>query len=242
MKHIPRFFFDGKIQSGGLIKLPDVNTHHLLHVLRAKHGDTVKLFNKDYGEWTCSCEISKKNVFVKVENKIRDYSKNLDSTINLCFPIISQQRLSIIFEKCTELGVTNFIPIISDFSQNNKIDKEKANRIFISAAEQSGRLDIPQISDPIKLENLLNRSLDLLLVFDVTGENINTIDIFSDKTHEEIYLLVGPEGGFSEKEIELFKKSSSKNVKIVKCGNNIMRSETACIMASCLCLTIPKKT
>mgnify|MGYP003483392515 CR=1 FL=1 len=68
------------------------------------------------------------------------------------------------------------------------------------------------------------------------------IDIFSDKSHNEIYLLVGPEGGFSEKEIELFKNSSSKNVKIVKCGNNIMRSETACIMASCLCLTIPKKT
>lgn len=233
MKHIPRFFYDGEIQSGSLIKLPDLNGYHLLHVLRAKQGDNLKLFNPSYGEWSCSCEIRKRSVFAKVEYKTRDSVKE-NHTVSLCFPIIGSQRLSIIFEKCTELGVTNFIPIISDFSQHSNVDKAKATRIFISASEQSGRLDIPKISDPIKLENLFNVDADLFLIFDCTGEYINSSNIFSNRVYKNICVVVGPEGGFSEREISIFKNNTAENVRIIRCCNNVMRSETACIIASCI--------
>ncbi len=132
-------------------------------------------------------------------------------------------------EKGTELGVSYFHPIISERSEKKNINFERARKIVREASEQSGRGSLPSISDLANFEDSLNNDFSSI-AFHPTGDKFNKNDFEREKA---IGIFIGPEGGWSNKELELF---TEKGVKILSFGQQILKAETAAIVASSLLL------
>ena len=133
--------------------------------------------------------------------------------------------------KCTELGVSEIVPVVFSRSQtNNLINQSRMQNIVLSSAKQAGRNTLPCVKNTKKYMELIDdfMELDYLLVpyenenEQLFGQIINQLDFHS---HQKIGILVGPEGGFSLQEIDIIKKMP--NVKLVSLTKTILRSETA---------------
>ncbi len=220
MRHIPRFYFEHLNES---ITLNDSQSYHLVRVLRFKEGDECLLFNPIDGEFLYKAEkITKKNVQVKKVQKIKSFT--ISRKIAIAFCIIKPTNTKLIIEKCTELGVTDFFPIKSQYT-NNKVDTKKLKLIAISASEQCGRLDIPNIYETQPLDMFI-KSLPSNFVW------LSAIERLENQKELELHtgntgIIIGPEGGFSEPEKQLL----LENTKQIFLSNNILRSETAAISA-----------
>ena len=130
-------------------------------------------------------------------------------------------------QKATELGVTKFLPIIFDRTIVRKINKERLEKVVIEAAEQSNRINISNIEEPQSLKDFLNiKKIDLIF----TDLNSDNKKLNLNKLNEnQICIIIGPEGDFSESEREQI--LSFKGVQSIKINENILRSETAAISA-----------
>ena len=235
-RHIPRFYFkeeDARVVEGEFVKIAQAQMHHAANVLRLGVGDTVKIFNKKIGEWECAIHDVKK-CLLKCTNQKIPLCNEAQTEIIAAFSLINPARMSILLEKITEIGVTEIIPIISQYTQQRKFNKEKAQQILIGASEQSGRLDVPKLHEVQVLEDFLNKySYECKLV--VADENLKTDknSVLSMQHSYKYAFLVGPEGGFSAVERELFKKYDF--VESISLGKNILRSETAAIVLASAC-------
>ena len=130
-------------------------------------------------------------------------------------------------QKATELGVTKFIPIITDRTIIRKINSNRLEKIIIESSEQSNRLKIPILEKVIPLENFIKNNQKLNIIFgdlNTDNKNINTKKL-SD--NNPICILIGPEGDFTEDERQ--KILGLKNIQCLKINNNILRAETAAI-------------
>jgi 16S rRNA (uracil1498-N3)-methyltransferase len=235
-RHIPRFYFkqeDTKVAEGEFVKINQAQMHHAANVLRLRVGDTVKIFNKEIGEWECAIHDVKK-CLLKCTNQKIPPCNDTQTGIIAAFSLINPARMSILLEKITEIGVTEIIPIISQYTQQRKFNKEKAEQILIGASEQSGRLDVPKLHEVQVLEDFLNKySYECKLIVadeDIKADKNNILSI--QHSHKYAF-LVGPEGGFSAVERELFKKYDF--VESISLGKNILRSETAAIVLASAC-------
>jgi 16S rRNA (uracil1498-N3)-methyltransferase len=233
MKHIPRFFVKCKLQEECIISLDKSQMHHAANVLRLKVGDGVVAFNEACGEWNCVI-ISLKKCELKCLELLRmDDGMGKNVHILACSPI-NPSRMSILLEKVTELGVSEIVPVISQYTQYRKFSHQKAEQIIIGACEQSSRISLPKLAMPVKLEEFLgNYSYNCRLI--VCDEKSTDVPSFSTLNfiNDKCVFLVGPEGGFSNHERILFDKYNF--VTKISLGKNILRSETAAIaMASIL--------
>lgn len=222
MKHVPRFFIDSKIAADIDQFLSPAQMFHATKVLRLSEGDNVNIFNDTSGEWRCSITNIKKNIITPLE-LIREPQDEPGPSIACA--LINPNRFSIMIEKITELGVQNIYPIISDHTQYKSFNKQKVKQIVIQACEQSKRLTIPKIHEITKLREFLDKFSSGQKVF-VGVEIENTTRMIHCLDKESVF-LVGPEGGFSSDELELFE--SRVGVKAFHFGHNILRSETAAI-------------
>ena len=228
-KHIPRLYCK-TIQQ--YFKLSEFQSIHLVRVLRMKTGDIFIAFNSNDGEWLCSIsEINKKSVIAKSSKLLQKYIYS--KTINLAFCLVKPDNNKLIIEKCTELGVTDFYPIISDYTQVRSINTEKLNTIAIQASEQSERLDIPTIHEIMTFDQFLQSINRNTIWMSAIERSNNTKSIFDlNLKNHNIGFVVGPEGGFSDTEKNiLYNKTIAINI-----SKNILRSETACIT----CIAISK--
>ena len=130
--------------------------------------------------------------------------------------------MEFVVEKATECGVNRIIPIIMDRSIKRDVNVERLNKIVFSAVKQCGRSVIPKINNPIKFTKYIEGISDSILVFHESGIQINI------KKEQKIEVLIGPEGDFSDKELNLLKL---KNAIFLNLGNRRLRSETAVISA-----------
>ena len=129
-------------------------------------------------------------------------------------------------QKATELGVTKFIPIISDRTIVRKINTDRLKKIIIEACEQSNRLTIPSIDETGNLENFLKKNKKINIIFgDINTENTKIDSVKFKKS--PICVLIGPEGDFTEN--ERIKIKNFENIYSLKINNNILRTETATI-------------
>ncbi len=144
--------------------------------------------------------------------------------------------MELVLQKCTELGVTNFIPILSERTVKTGWNFERMEKIVKEAVEQSGFSDMPVISqEPMKLEKVMDKfkkekeNFDGLAVLDFDGVPLASLKhLISVDT-----VFVGPEGGWSDKERNVFRKH---NVKSISLGKNVLRAETACVAISSIFL------
>ncbi|MCF7870775.1 MAG: 16S rRNA (uracil(1498)-N(3))-methyltransferase [Candidatus Omnitrophica bacterium] len=208
--------------------------HKLKNVLRLKKGQKVYVFNGEGREWEYKInQIKQKNIAITKINKTRKQPIT-KPMLTLGFPLIQEKRIDFILQKATELGVFGFIPFFS--SRTTKTSRKNALRIasadskikrwekiIIEACRQSERLWIPKIGRPLALNQLIKKDFSLkLIAFPDKNSKIKRIN----KNSENILCIVGPEGGFSEKEINNFQKYNCRPIRL---SENILRSETAAI-------------
>jgi 16S rRNA (uracil1498-N3)-methyltransferase len=225
---LQRFYVAGKIPSQGVFGVTDKNlVHQLKNVFRLRTGDKVIMFNGDGQDNECLIQGFQKD---KVELEIQaSRSSRYISTqdIWLCVAIVKKDTFEWIAEKATELGVSHIIPVLSERSEKKSLNMERLEKIVIEASEQSGRGTIPTIHPVVTLAEAVDqvKGLDVIVAFHTEGE-LSQGDT-SDKA-KSIALFIGPEGGWSEREVELFHK---ENVSVKSLGKQVLRAETAAIAA-----------
>ncbi|MEO0347898.1 MAG: RsmE family RNA methyltransferase [Pseudomonadota bacterium] len=146
------------------------------------------------------------------------------NTLNLFIALTKPATLSLIIEKATELGAASIQLVATQYCQSREINLEKLTKIAISATEQCGRLDYPIIKAPQVLAKIANEHHKMIVGTVNAGCSLKTLSAYNCNNW-----LIGPEGGFSQTEGELFKE---KNYLLFTLGHNILRSETAAIAAA----------
>lgn len=195
----------------------------IFKVLKLQKGEHV-VVKTDVCTYECELiEVSREKISVLIEERKESVSRH---KISLVFCIPKKDKFELILEKCTEIGITDFYPVISDRTIKTNINIERAHKIIQEASEQAQRLDTPTLHTISKLDDILDELKPI--VFDVEGEQ------YSDKSDAGLSsVLIGPEGGFSQRELELFKE---KNLTTYKLGNTVLKTETAAIVVSGLVL------
>ena len=223
-----RLFFAKSLSLNLSSKLNKSQSHYLAKVMRAKVGESFSLFNQS-GEWEAKInEILKGIVEFTVLKKLRE--KDNEKNIWLAFAPIKSNFFNFMIQKATELGVTKFVPIITDRTIVRKINYEKIEKIIIEASEQSNRIKVPKVEKTQNLNLFLkNNNNKINIIFgDLNTENQN-LDPKIKKENKPICIIIGPEGDFTESEREQI--LNFKYVQSLKINNNILRTETAAISA-----------
>ena len=217
-----RLFFSESLSINLSSKLDKSQSHYLSKVMRVNIGEKFSLFNQS-GEWEAKiAKIIKGVVEFSITKKIR--SNTNEKEIWLAFAPIKLNYLNLMIQKATELGVTKFIPILTERTIVRKINEKRVNKIIIEASEQSNRLKVPQLEEIVKLDDFLKFNQKTNIIFGDLNTNNKKLNINST---EPICILVGPEGDFTTKEREKILKL--KNLIPLKINENILRSETAAI-------------
>ena len=217
-----RLFFSESLYINLKSKLDKTQSHYIHKVMRIKEGQNFSLFNQS-GEFEAKVDnIIKGIVEFTVEKKLRSADNSRE--IWLAFTPIKLNYLNLMIQKATELGVTRFIPLLSDRTVVRKINEKRVKKIIVEASEQSNRLNLPILDKLKKLEEFLKENTDTTIFFGDLNSDNKKIDIQSD---EPICVLIGPEGDFSIKEREIISKM--KNIIPLNINKNILRSETAAI-------------
>ena len=222
-----RIFLSERLEENKRIILDKEQSHYITNVMRLKSGDKLLLFNGIDGEFLGSVvRIEKKQIIILANQKQKDQVKS--SQISLAFCLLKGQRLDLLIQKCTELGLKSFIPIISDHSIVRKINKNRLKKIIIESCEQSDQLNVPSILDSLHLKDFAHSLKDEDKVFfaDIESKS-NDLKQMLESKNKNYILFIGPEGDFSPKEREFISKNDKFNR--FSLGENILRSETAAI-------------
>jgi len=219
-----RLFFNESLEEKKLINIFGDDYHYLSNVMRCEVGSDIFLFNENNGEYLCRIiEKNKKKLILEVVKKAA-YEK-IQNNINLIFCPPKSHKLDTLIQKCTEIGVKSFIPVISDHTENRKLNLNRIRKIIKEAVEQSNQLNIPHIFDPISFDQFLNQQKDKVFFADIQSDiNLSKLKI---NLKENNSILIGPEGDFSSKELKTLR--SNNNFISFSLGKRILRSETAAI-------------
>ena len=217
-----RLFFEKSLSLNLNSTLDKSQSYYLYKVMRINIGKSFSLFNQS-GEWEAKVEnINKGIVEFSVIKKLR--SANREKEIWLAFAPIKLNYLNLMIQKATEIGVTRFIPILTERTIVRKLNEKRINKIIIEASEQSNRLRVPSLDKLTKLDTFLKSNQNINIIFGDLNTNNKKIDL---KNKDPLCVLIGPEGDFSLKEREGILKL--KNIIPLKINDNILRSETAAI-------------
>ena len=224
-----RLFFKESLSLNLISKLDKSQSHYLYKVMRINIGQSFSLFNQS-GEWEAKIkEINIGIVEFSVIKKLRSASSERE--IWLAFSPIKLNYLNLMIQKATELGVTKFIPILTDRTIVRKLNDKRLNKIIIEASEQSNRLKVPRLEKIIKLNEFLKLNQNTNIIFGDLNTNNSKINF---KSSDPLCILIGPEGDFTVEERESILKL--KKIIPLKINQNILRSETAAIsMISIIC-------
>jgi len=224
-----RIYLDKKLNLGLDLILEKEDTHYLNNVMRLREGDNVFLFNSKDGEFKGEIvSFDKKKIKVRLNSKIENTNK--PGKISLIFSLIKSSKLDYLIQKCTEIGVKSFVPVISEKSIAKNLNIKRTEKIIKESCEQSNQLILPVIHEVEKLEKKL-KSFDknsIIFFADINSSNNKIEAVHENNKNHEFYLLVGPEGDFSLKERDLL--NSMSNCIPISLGQNILRSETAAVV------------
>ena len=217
-----RLFFPESLSTNLTLKLDKSQSHYLTKVMRTNIGKNFSLFNQN-GEWEAEItKITKGIVEFLITKKIR--SNDNQKEIWLAFAPVKLNYLNLMIQKGTELGISKFIPILTERTIVRKINEKRLNKIIVEASEQSNRLKVPKLEEIVKLDNFLKFNQKTNIIFGDLNTNNKKLNI---NTINPLCVLIGPEGDFTTKEREKILKF--KNIIPLKINENILRSETAAI-------------
>ena len=224
-----RLYFDKKLSPNILIYIKEKQHHFLKNVLRIKVKDLITVFDGVTGEWLSEIiSINRDNIVLQIKKKISEIEEETD--LWLIFSPIKLFRMNITIQKATELGVSQFIPCITQNTNQTKINMRNLYMNMVEAAEQSERITLPKLNDIVNLNNLLedfpkDRGLIFCNENDKNLPNIFKALEIKSSIFKKWAIFIGPEGGFSETETkEILSISSTIPVSL---GKRILRSDTA---------------
>jgi len=211
-------------------------SRYLTQVMRLKAGDDLLVFNGRDGEWRCTvAEVLKKGVILRAEEQVRPQTFGPD--LELIVAVVKKARVETIVEKAAELGARRVRLVLTKRTNADRIRLDRLDAIAEEAAEQTGRMDVPAVDDPIKLDALLDgwETGRRLMFCDETGgaPAISALAAAGAGAQEQKWsILIGPEGGFSPEEGERLR--SLPFTTAVSLGPRILRADTAAIAAMTL--------
>ena len=230
---MPHFFIKSDQISDNIVEISDKeNYQHIARSLRARTGESLLLIDENKIQYeSVITEITGSKIFAKIE-KSYPSKRNLDFELYLAQTPLRSDAQSFIIEKATELGVAGIYPVCTDNCALSKsvIEKKipKWQKIMYESSKQCERAQIPQMYPIAKLEELIvSKNFNKIIVF---CERIATKTIRESfrekplKKGDKLLVVIGPEGGFSQKEFDMFKSS---DVEMLTLGDLILRAETA---------------
>ncbi|MES2985917.1 MAG: RsmE family RNA methyltransferase [Patescibacteria group bacterium] len=234
---IHRFYLSAEcvqeLKDNGTVEIGEYDAdfiHQLSHVLRFKSGDFLNVFNEEVGEVMVSIvSFNKRAMTLKLE-KVIEHKEESSIKMTLAMSLIKKDKFELITEKATELGVSVIIPIMTERVVQKNVPNDRLLRIIKEATEQSGRLSVPELKDSEDLENIVGdlKKYDTCLFGNMEGELSfkDIVEKFEKDSVKNLILFIGPEGGWTEKEVEIFKDSGVQSISI---HSNTLRAETAAI-------------
>jgi len=235
---LQRFFIKEKFENlkiGDSFFVADKDLENQLRkVFRFRGGEVAELFDGSGLNFESKIVDFEKDGtnFVLISKKQNQNVSGVE--VHLFQSIIKKDNFEWIVEKGTELGVTAFHPIISDRSEKKDLNLERLNKIAKEASEQSGRGEVPEIFVPIAFSDAIQGFDGKLIAFDQDGLDISA-KISGFKNLRKIGILIGPEGGWSEGDLQTLKNAK---VEIISLGRQTLRAETASIVASAMFLIL----
>jgi len=241
MLRMNRFFVPVQSIQLDQVRLSGQQAHQILNVLRLKVGDNIiVLDNTGYEYEVTLTKVTKDETVGKILQK-RPATGEPRTQITLYQALLTREKFEHVLQKCTELGVSEFVPIITERTivrDAEKIDRRRLarwQRIITEAAEQSGRGRISQLQPAHRFNNIVSNlgEFDHCLIASPNGQSLRQIFREGDTKPVRIGLFIGPEGGFTEAELKACCEAGAKRVGL---GGRILRTETAAVVASALIL------
>jgi 16S rRNA (uracil1498-N3)-methyltransferase len=227
---LPRLFVTDPLSSGQHVVLDGDRTHYLKNVMRRGPGDEVGLFNGRDGEWLGAVDSYARNaVTIRLTGQRRPQAASPD--VWLAFAPIKRARIDLLAEKATELGVSVLWPVMTRRSEAARVNTERLANIAIEAAEQTERLDIPEVRDATPFERFIGLwpAGRTLFACAEAGDAEPIADAILSRRGVLAGFLVGPEGGFAPAELDALHKLPF--VVAVGLGPRLLRAETAAVAA-----------
>lgn len=231
---IPRFYDPQSLQMDQLVELSDAVVQHVCRALRMRAGDELILFNGDGLEYKAQLEtVEKRRASARI---IQQDDRRIESPLDIRIgqSLSRGERMDYAVQKATEMGMQQMFPLFSERCEvklsTDRQDKRIRHwqQVAISACEQSGRCKVPTISAPQTLEQWVKQEdAELKLVL----HHHTATPLAEMAAPESIALLIGPEGGLTEQEVELARDHGFQPVAF---GPRVMRTETAPVAALAL--------
>lgn len=216
--------------SAGAAVAPTLDqSRYLTQVMRLGAGDDLRLFNGRDGEWRATvAEVLKKGVVLRAEARVRDQIAPPD--VELLLATVKKSALEFAVEKATELGAARIRLITTARTQPQHLRLDRLDAIAEESAEQTGRLDVPAVDDPVKVTALLDRwdPARRIMFCDETG-GPPAIDALTDAGPGPWAILIGPEGGFAPEERDRLRAMDCAVP--LSLGPRILRADTAAVTA-----------
>jgi 16S rRNA (uracil1498-N3)-methyltransferase len=236
---LTRIFVESTLASGDVLLLPPGPAQHLSRVLRLQAGAALRVFNGRGGEFDATIESQRRDTVTLRISARHAIERESPLQITLLQGIARGEKMDLILQKATELGIHAVVPVTTVRSTVKLEDKTALRKqahwqgVVIGACEQSGRNRVPAVATPITLAAAVAAdpsSLKLLLAPDDSAGTLNTLLQSAARTHAAmpISLLVGPEGGFDPQEIEAAKQAGFQPCRL---GPRVLRTETAALTA-----------
>lgn len=203
--------------------------HQIRSVLRLKAGDQLVLCD---GNGTDACmritAIKAKAVEVCIESLSKNMFESSIASILYC-AILKKDSFEWVVQKCTEVGITHIVPVLTQRTVKNSLSLTRLRSIAQEAAEQSGRGKVPLIAEPLPLKHAMNKALKsgAAYFFDPSGDE-QAKNSFA-RREKGVSIFIGPEGGWDPYELDYARVSGAR---IMRLGKTILRAETAAIIAS----------
>jgi 16S rRNA (uracil1498-N3)-methyltransferase len=229
-----RFYAQPNQIDGSTVTLSAEETHHLVRVLRLGRGDEVYVFDGLGGEYRCQVKsvigrIARLQIIERLGDAVEPPLQ-----VTLAQALTKGEKFDLIVQKATELGASRIVPLVTDRA-DLRLSPEPAQRrlarwrrISLEALKQCGRRRLVEITEPVELEEFLAQAGQFALVLSQCGQTIRSALAGFGK---ELSLVVGPEGGWSQRELALFEV---RRLKLVTLGPRTLRAETAAIVALAL--------
>lgn len=240
---MPKFFIETEnLKENEEIWITGSDVNHIKNVLRKKIDDKINICNSDTQKnYECVIKnIEENKIVCKILDEVKSLAEsNLNITIFQGLP--KSDKMELIIQKATELGVKTIVPVITKRTVIKLKDKDKQNKvdrwrkIAEVAAKQSGRDIIPTIENIINIADIKFDEFDKIFVLYENEEKISIKDEIeqlknNEKEELNIGIVIGPEGGFAESEIEQLRLN--QNVSVVTLGKRILRTETVALVVS----------
>ena len=225
-----RLFCEESLNDIKEVSLKKEQTHYLRDVMRCKLGAKIFLFDGTSGEYMAEISyIDRKNTRLRVLQ--RKGHLETPGDVWMVFCPLKKQRTDFLVEKCTELGVQKFLPIVSQNTQTKRISIERLRKQIVEAVEQCGGNYVPEVQSLDTFRNVLrNFPQDRKIIFcDETLQYENIQNVLKKPGLGKAGIFIGPEGGFSINERKMVEKNSE--IVRVSLGKRILRAETAAVSA-----------